>query len=213
VPPDLTRLVGANLRRVRRRQGLSMSRLSDASGVSRAMLSQVERGKSSPTISLLWRITQALGISLSDLLADGRRRRWVVLRASVATVLTSHDGGFTSRDLFPIEGPRAVEFYELRLSAGSVALAAAPPLGATQSIVVARGTLTVVVAEERLCLEIGDAVLFDADSPIEYANGGDEEVRAYLVMAHGRGRARHGRLLTLDAGARKSIARPPSRSM
>jgi hypothetical protein len=188
-----------------------MSRLSDASGVSRAMLSQVERGKSSPTINLLSKITQALGIPLSELLAGGRRRRCVMLRASEATVLTSHNSGFTSRDLFPIDGPRAVEFYELRLSAGSVALVAAPPFGTTESIVVARGTLTVVVAEERLCLEIGDAVLFDADSPLEYANGGDEEVRAYLVMAHERGRARHRRLLTLDAGARTSIVRPPSR--
>ena len=126
---NLTPIVGANLRRVRRSRGLSLARLSEASSVSRAMLSQVELGKSTPTINVLWRIARALGISFSALLSDSREARSVVLRAGSSKVLTSHDGGLISRALFPTDGPRKVEFYELRLAPRASERAEAHPFG------------------------------------------------------------------------------------
>ena len=183
---DLTPIVGANLRRVRRSRGLSLARLSEASSVSRAMLSQVELGKSTPTINVLWRIARALGISFSALLSDSREARSVVLRAGSSKVLTSHDGGFISRALFPTDGPRKVEFYELRLAPRSSERAEAHPFGTKENLVVARGSIIVVVGGDRHALDAGDAIFFAADVPNEYCNDERDDAVVYLVVTYER---------------------------
>ena len=72
---DLTPVVGANLRKLRVKRGLSLERLAQASGVSRAMLSQIELGRSTPTINVVWRIARALEVPFSALIAARRSRR------------------------------------------------------------------------------------------------------------------------------------------
>ena len=181
---DLTPIVGANLRRIRRSRGLSLARLSEASSVSRAMLSQVELGKSTPTINVLWRIARALGISFSALISDDQELRSIVLRAGSSRVLSSRDGEFVSRALFPTDGPRNVEFYELRLAARSIERAEPHPLGTKENLVVARGFITVVIGAERHGLDAGDAIFFAADVPHEYCNDGGEDALLYLVVTY-----------------------------
>jgi transcriptional regulator with XRE-family HTH domain len=169
---------------------LSLEGLSRASGVSRAMLSQVELGKSAPTINILWKIARALGVTFSALLGDGRTARLVVLRASASKVLTSQNGGFTTRALFPSDGPRTVEFYEVRLAPSSLEQADAHPPDTTENLVVIEGSLTVALAGERHRLDAGDAIFFYADVPHEYWNEGVREARAYLVMTYERAERR-----------------------
>src|SRR5262245_31000688 len=113
---DLTPIVGANLKRFRTERGLSLERLSRASGVSRAMLGQIELGQSTPTINVLWKIARSLGVPFSALISQQASTGTVVLQASRARVLRSHDGSFSSRALFPMDRPRHIEFYELRLA-------------------------------------------------------------------------------------------------
>lgn len=188
VPPgDLRPIVAANLRRVRREHGLSLARLSEASGVSRAMLSQVELGKSTPTINVVWKVARALSVPFSALISDGRETRSVVLRGSSAKVLRSSDGTFVSKALFPVEATRGVEFYELRLAVEGIERAEAHAPGTKENLVVSAGSLSVIVGGERHHLDAGDAILFDADCPHEYRNDGEGEALMYLVMTYERG--------------------------
>src|SRR5512137_551680 len=140
---DLTPIVGSNLRRLRVRRGLSLERLAHLSGVSRAMLSQVELGRSTPTINVVWRIARALDVPFSALIAAKEARGHTVLRRQEAKVLSSHDGAFTSRALFPFDEPRRVEFYELRLDAGAVERAEAHAPGTVENLVVSRGRVEI----------------------------------------------------------------------
>jgi transcriptional regulator with XRE-family HTH domain len=190
VPSDMRPVVAANLRRARRERALSLAKLADASGVSRAMLSQVELGKSTPTINVLWRIARALDVPFSALLRDAGEARSTVLRACAAKVLRSQDGVFASRALFPAGAPRGVEFYELRLASEGIERAEAHPAGTKENLVVATGSLSIVVDGERHHLDAGDAIVFDADCPHEYRNDGDGEAIMYLVMTYDRGDAR-----------------------
>src|ERR1044071_942002 len=116
--PDLTPILGANLRRLRVRRGLSLERLARASGVSRAMLGQIELGQSPPTINVVWKIARSLAVPFSALISHCVRPRTAVLKGERAKVLTSADGSFVSRALFPYDEARKVEFYELRLRPG-----------------------------------------------------------------------------------------------
>jgi transcriptional regulator with XRE-family HTH domain len=181
---DLTPIVGANLRRLRMKRGLSLERLARASGVSRAMLGQIELGQSTPTINVLWKIARALGVPFSALITNRGAARTLVMAAARAKVLTSHDGTFSSRALFPFDEPRTVEFYELRLAPLSVEQADAHPPGTTENLVVTTGTLEMTIAGERHLLATGDAILFEADVPHQYRNAGNSELLMYLVMTY-----------------------------
>ncbi|AKT36552.1 helix-turn-helix domain-containing protein [Chondromyces crocatus] len=182
---DLTPTVAANLKRFRQERGLSLERLSRASGVSRAMLGQIELGQSTPTINVLWKIARALGVPFSGLISEAATPGTVVMPSSRARVLRSHDGGFSSRALFPMDRPRSVEFYELHLARGAIELADPHPTGTTENLVVHVGTVEIVVGAERRTLAAGDAILFEADVPHSYRNAGDGEAVMYLVMTYG----------------------------
>lgn len=176
--------VGENLRRLRVASGLSLQALARSSGVSRAMLGQIELDKSTPTITVIWKISQALGVPFSALISDGNAPRVRVMRAAGARLLKSADGGFTSRALLPADGPRNVEFYELTLAPCSHEAAAAHAPGTTENLVVTSGRMELELGGERYELAARDALSFVADVPHVYRNPGKKEARSYLVISY-----------------------------
>ncbi len=181
---DLAPVVGTNLRRLRTRRGLSLERLAQISGVSRAMLGQIELGQSAPTINVLWKIARALEVTFSALISARTQSGALVLRSSESKILTSKDRSFSSRALFPFDEPRRVEFYELRLAPGSVEDADAHPPGTSENLVVTAGSIEIDVAGDTHRLDAGDSILFEADTPHAYRNAGRTESVMYLVMTY-----------------------------
>lgn len=183
-PADLAPVVGKNLRRLRTERGLSLERLANLSGVSRAMLGQVELGQSAPTINVLWKMARALDVPFSSLITSTQAPGARVLRATAAKRLLSSDGSFQSRALFPFDEPRRVEFYELKLAPKGVEPADAHAPGTQENIVVTKGAVEIVAGAEAHRLEAGDAILFEADQPHAYRNVGAGEAVMYLVMTY-----------------------------
>lgn len=182
---DLAPIVGKNLRRLRGERSLSLEALAQRSGVSRAMLGQIELGQSAPTINVMWKIARALDLPFSALIAAPRAQGGTrVIQAAKTKRLTSHDGSFSSRALFPFDEPRRVELYELELKKGAHENAEPHPPGTRENLVVARGKVKIVVAGEPHVLGTGDAILFEADVPHRYENVGDDDARMYLVMTY-----------------------------
>ena len=181
---DVSTTVAANLSRYRAARGWSLAKLAEASGVSRAMLNQIERCQSVPTINVLWKISTALGVPFAALLEQARDDSTVVLRAQRAWSLSSQDGAFVSRALFPLSGPRRAEFYELRLAPGVEEAADAHATGTFENIVVNRGCIEILVEQSRYRLDPGDALYFRADVPHTYRNLGEDHAVAYLVMTY-----------------------------
>jgi len=177
-------MVGENLRRIRAERGLSLEKLAGLSGVSRAMLGQVELGQSTPTINVLWKIARALGLPFSALISSGAAPGATVLPAARAWILRSRDGAFTSRALFPMDRPRHVEFYELHLAKGATENADPHPPGTFENLVVANGAVEIELGSEVRRLEEGDAIVFQADVPHAYRNVGATEATMYLVMTY-----------------------------
>ena len=181
---DLVPVVGTNLRRLRVQRGLSLERLAKASGVSRAMLGQVELGQSAPTINVLWKIARALEVPFSALITCRGAVGTVVMSADKAKKLTSHDGNFSSRALFPFDAPRKVEFYELRLAPFAVENADPHPPGTQENLVVNAGTVEIAIEGKHHLLATGDAIVFEADVPHSYRNTGGTDALMYLVMTY-----------------------------
>lgn len=181
---DLAHLLGRNLRRLRTRQGHSLERLAKLSGVSRAMLGQIETGRSVPTISLLWKVARALDVPFAALTGAGGHGGTVVLRRDRTKTLTSQDGSFTSRALFPYEGERRVEFYELTLRPEAGEQAEPHPAGTMENLVVVQGIVEVTVSGSSHRLGPGDAIVFEADAPHGYRNLVAGDALMYLVMTY-----------------------------
>jgi transcriptional regulator with XRE-family HTH domain len=176
--------VGESLRRLRNDRGLSLEKLAQIAGVSRAMLGQIELGQSTPTIKTLWKISRALDVPFSALLSGKEPHGTTLLRASQTRRLTNEKGTFVSRALFPLGGPRRVEFYELRLAPRAEEHAVPHSHGTTEMLAVNRGHIEVQIRGESYSIAEGDVLTFEADAPHVYRNSTDTESLAYLVMTY-----------------------------
>lgn len=178
-------IVGRNLRRLRTKRGHSLERLAKLSGVSRAMLGQIETAKSVPSISVLWKIAHALQVPFATLMATAEASGPVLLKKENAKILESSDGKFSSRALFPFDEERRVEFYELKILPFHTEEAEPHAAGTCENLFVAKGVIEIALKNEAAhVLREGDAILFKADVHHHYRNLGNTEAVLYLVMTY-----------------------------
>lgn len=177
-------VVSRNVKRLRTRRNLSLEALAKLSGVSRGMLSQIELGRSVPTIALLWKVARALGVPFAALTSEAGTGGTTLLPAEKAKILTSVGGAFTSRALFPFDSERRVEFYKLTLAPDSEEIADPHAPGTIENLVVASGQVEIVAAGVSYILRPEDAIMFEADVPHRYRNIGAKTAVMYLVMTY-----------------------------
>jgi transcriptional regulator with XRE-family HTH domain len=170
------------LKQARLRLGLSLTRLATLSGVSKSMLGAIESGDSTPTILTLWQIAGAWQLPFDSLLAEARQVGTRVLTAAAAKTLSTRDGSFSRRSLFPPDPRRATELYEVTLAAHGEEHAEPHAPGTRENLFVARGLLILQVGDEQHRLEAGDAIVFDADVPHVYGNPTNLPLVMYIVM-------------------------------
>lgn len=182
--PDPGTLVARRVNELRTQHQLSLEGLARLSGVSRAMLWQIEQERSAPTVKVLGRVAAALGVPLVTLLQNGPPRSAELLRAADTKRLRSPDGGYVSRALFPYSGARAVEFYEIQLEPGACETAAPHAPGTLENLVLHAGIAEIEVGAHTFTLAPGDALHFRADVAHCYRNPAAEPALIYLVMIH-----------------------------
>ena len=183
-PADDTPEVGVNLRRLRSEQNLSLDKLAHKAGVSRAMLGQIELGQSTPTIKTLWKISRALDLPFSALISGKTSGGSTLLTAAQTRRMTNHNGKFVSRALFPLGGPRKVEFYEITMAPRSEEVAVPHPAGTVENVSVNKGAVEIEVRGDTHRLGVGDCLLFEADGPHTYRNTTDREAVLYMVVTY-----------------------------
>jgi transcriptional regulator with XRE-family HTH domain len=181
---NLTGVVAENVKRLRGDLDLSLDKLAGLSGVSKAMLSQIEQARSAPSINVLWKIARALDVPFAALISKRTDSQLQVVRKNEMKVLSSQKGNFQSKALFPLDIARRVEFYELLLKAGCVERAVPHPAGTAENIVVSEGELEIEVNGQKTLLKEGDSIYFVADVPHVYRSIGGKDARAYLVMTY-----------------------------
>lgn len=168
---EINQYVSASLKRERTSKGWSLDLTARETGVSKAMLGQIERGESSPTIAILWKIAGGLNIPLTRFLepepvADqGTLHR---IADDVRTQPASDD--MLVALLFPFEARFGFEFLELTLKPGYQRLSDPHEPGVTEHVVVQSGMMELLVNNEWMSLSQGSAVRFAADQPHGYRN-------------------------------------------
>ena len=178
-------IVAERLQRLINRKGRSYEKIADLSGLDVAELRRIGRGEEAPTIAHLWRIANALGVPFGSLIASRESSTLLVMRKIETPALRSGSGGFVSRALYPVDSQRPVEFYHVTIGPSHIERAEAHAPGTKETLVVAKGSIEVVVGREPPAqLDEGDAVDFLADVPHSYRNLGVVPAAIYLVMSY-----------------------------
>jgi transcriptional regulator with XRE-family HTH domain len=175
--------LGERIRALRRERGLTLEGLAGRSGVSRAMISKLERGEKNPTLVVAAKVAVGLGVSLSQLVGVEERREVVVVPRERRMVVRDPETGFERQLLSPSFGGRGIEFIKNVVPGGSSS-GEFPPhrRGVEEYVVVERGRLRAILGGEEYLLEEGDALYFEADVPHRFDNAGEEVCSYYLVI-------------------------------
>ena len=176
--------LGARIRLLRQQRRLTLDALAERSGVSRAMLSKIERGENNPTLVVVVKVALGLGVTTSQLIGVEERREVVLVPKERRMVFRDQDTGFERQLLFPTFEGNSIEFVRHVLPPGVTSGdMPAHKRGAEKYIVVERGRLKVVLPRAAYVLTEGDALYFECDVAHRFENTGEGTCSYYLVIS------------------------------
>lgn len=167
-------VVGPNLRALRAARGLSLSGVAGLSGVSKAMLGQIERGESSPTIATLWKLARGLELPLSAFVEGPVEAGGV-------------EGGFAYRTVFAFNPGFGTETFEITLGPGWEHRSEAHAAGVVEDVFAGSGDVEIEVGGEWQMVRAGEGLRFAADQAHGYRNPGKGAVRFHNTIHYGGG--------------------------
>ena len=170
------------LKQLRAERSESLDALAKASGVSRSMLSQIERAKANPTLAVAFRIARAFGMTLGALVeTPGATSAVEVIRAEDRAYHYRSDKNCRIRTLSPLNLEKDVEFYEVCLAEGG-ALRSSPHFeGTREFLTVQKGRVRIESSSDAEELAPGDSATYRADVPHAIVNAGKGEAVVFLV--------------------------------
>ena len=176
--------IAARVRELRGGRGLSLEALAEASGVSRSMISLIERGESSPTAVVLERLATGLGVSLATLFEAPAAAPHPVSRRPDQVEWRDPASGYLRRNVSPGGFPSPIQIVEVVFPAGArVAYETAARPGVThQQVWVLEGMIEVGLGDERFELREGDCLAMVLDRPITYHNPTSTSARYCVVI-------------------------------
>ena len=178
----INRHLGGRVKQLRTTKGWSLDALAGASGVSRSMLSQIEREQANPTLAVTMRIAQAFGMALGELLEMPNAASSVsVIRGEDRAYHYRSDKSCRLRTLSPLNLEKDVEFYEVQLQPGG-ALRSSPHFeGTREFLTVQKGQVRLESGSDAEDLAAGDSASYRADVPHAIINTGRTEALLFLV--------------------------------
>lgn len=180
--------IGARLKALRSECGMTLDDLAAASNVSRAMISRIERAQASPTASLLARLCEALGLSLSAFFADGEQAYSPLRRHAEQRLWRDPHTGYLRRSVSPEGTPSKIDIVEVNFPAG--ARVSFPPRAEsrvmTQHVWLFEGALEMTVGETIHRLQPGDCLYMDIGDAFDFHNPGATPARYAVILDRGR---------------------------
>ena len=174
--------VGQEIQRLRLQHSLTLDQLATKSGVSKSILSQIERDRSNPTLATIWRITKALESPLEEVLtAEEGTKCFEKLSQNATPVVTSEDSHFRLRILGTLNSVSTVQWYEFTAESGAELVSETHGTGSLESITLCTGHLSVIVGEETQDVCTGETLRFRTDAPHRLKNEGEEIAHGFMV--------------------------------
>ncbi len=164
----------------RAQRGWSLADVAERSGVSRSMLSKIERQEASPTATVLLRIASAFGVTLAELLTEPAAASLRLARAADQPIWTDPSSGYRRRQVF-LSSTLPLELVEVDLPAGAFVAAPASAYALIRQVLwVLEGAVTIIEGDQRTALQSGDRLEFGPPADVVFQNETDAPCR-YLV--------------------------------
>ena len=180
---DLEQNIGRRIADLRRGRDWSLDQLADQSGISRATLSRIERGDTSPTAVVLGQLARAFGLSMADLFGFGAPSLEAKIESAAQPVWKDPETGFKRRSVSPAANGFRGSVIEGELPAGETISYSVPPLPDLEHhLVLLEGALVMVIGEERYDLLPGDCLRFRLNAANAYHAPGPSPARYLLTV-------------------------------
>ncbi|MCE2944440.1 MAG: XRE family transcriptional regulator [Xanthomonadaceae bacterium] len=179
--------VGAALSEIRQQRGLSLDALARQSGVSKSMLSQIERNQTNPTVAIVWRLANALGVEMGSLIAGAKKEvapSITLMPSHLTPTMRGADGKCELKILGPIDLAGRFEWYELTIAGGGALKSDAHEQGSREHLTVLSGSLSVVSGDSIQSVAEHETARYAADLPHAISNSGKTRAVAILVVLH-----------------------------
>ena len=176
---------GRRVKKLRADHGWSLEELAALSGVSRSMLSEIEREKANPTLTVTYRIAQAFGLNLQDLIETAEAASNIqTIRANERAQVFRSDKQCQIRTLSPLNLEKEIEFYELTLKPKGELRSQPHYEGTREFLTVEEGGVRIESGSDTEELGKGDSGTYRADVPHAIVNTGDGEAVVFLVVIY-----------------------------
>jgi len=180
--------LGPIIQRQRKSAGLTLEQLASVSGVSKSMLSQIERGQANPTFAVVWSLTKALKIDFADLLEGGTApedNSSVEVQTSPQTPeIKSDDGRCRLRILSPPRLAGTTEWYDVHIEPGGILDSAPHTPGAFEHFTAFTAGFEVTSGGATKRVNVGETARYQADVPHRIANTSNEVAHGLLVLLY-----------------------------
>lgn len=182
---ELKSALSRNLRRLRTSRGWSLDELATRSGISRAMIVQVEGAKTNASLGSMCQLADALGIPVQLLIEHSDESRVHVVPAADMSTLWSDEEGSSARLLCGTSTREKLEYWSWKLAASAEYSSKAHPQGTRELIWVMKGILTLVTGGDETSVSAGDCIIFEADQHHTYRNGGRRPCEFTMIVQLG----------------------------
>ena len=182
--------IGPIIQRQRKARGLTLQQLSGLSGVSKSMLSQIERGQANPTFAVLWSLTQGLKIDFAALLQGGQA---VPSDTTIEIVPSEHtpeirsaDGSCRLRILSPPGLAGTTEWYDVEIAGGGRLDSAPHAAGACEHFTALSGQFLITSGASTYPVKAGETARYPVDVPHSISNASHRPARGLMVLLYGK---------------------------
>ncbi|AWZ49005.1 helix-turn-helix domain-containing protein [Hathewaya limosa] len=180
---ELNLIIGNNLSAIRNKRKLSLDEVANLTGVSKAMLAQIEKGKSNPTVSTLWKISTGLKVPFSSFM-EKEKINYKVVDSSKITPISEENNKMKIYPIFPFDIKNNFEILKIDLEKECIHSSEKHAEGVEEYIIVTEGTLKMNFESESVILKKETCIKFDANIMHTYENIGDEKCTFQNIIVY-----------------------------
>lgn len=166
---NLNLIIGNRLKDIRNKRNLSLDEVAKLTGVSKAMLGQIERGKSNPTVSTLWKIATGLKISFSLFIDENQDDLKVIDQNDISPIIEDNNR-MKLYPIFPFDANKGFEIFTIELEPDCNHISTPHNEGVEEYIIVTEGQVEININSKKFILQKGNSMRFMANLPHSYKN-------------------------------------------
>lgn len=178
---EVTDYIGENLKKMRNERGLSLDKASEITGVSKAMLAQIERGDSVPTVTTLWKIANGFKISFSSLI-NQKTSKIQVIKKDQVKMITDDNDHYRVMTIVPFTPEKQFEVFSVELDPKKSQSSLSHNPGVEEHVFVKEGSMDIDINGKVETILKDEAIIFEGDQPHTYKNTGSHILKLFILI-------------------------------